>query len=627
MNNKKNESALVRSFSSISIKDSEEDKRNEHEISDETPPRHTRKKRANKYKNKKRNSESMREQRTREGSRFDEKELDKKRKRIRREDQAFREREQNLDSKRRKVKRLNTDSRRREQTVDTQKRRHKRQDSAERRREQEVNTQKRQLKRQDSAERRREQEADTQKRQIKRQDSAERRREQTMDTERRKVMRQDPDFRETEKARDRLYQYNSRHLPCNIIESYELKILEGPTIVCVCCGGLFFKRSMIEFYLDRMRHSSLFDSIFHVKKPDTNGKYWICITCNKYFEERKLPRLALCQQLDFPPLDVRLAKLSPLEEQLCSPRIAFLRIKPLQSPDNQAGLVGNVVNVPIDVEETLHVLPRRYDQASTIQLKFMRKLEYKRSYMFEKVRPQFVKEALEYLLQQPVFRENRITLSREWFDERNNTTADDFVVDAEDAEETENEDQLESPNESDSESENISQNSIEKTASKKKRRYESDESDDEHRDSLENNEILMDSDLAFAPGEGRRPISILYDDCAEELTFLKIYGGQKRSDYCRHLAYGAVCKSEFRRYDRRCAENISKIFYSYKKLVASRIRAAIDTSVSKKSQKYQTLTAAEVLNSNVIDELVANSEMKTFLRGIRSSPQYWEEKS
>ena len=49
--------------------------------------------------------------------------------------------------------------------------------------------------------------------------------------------------------------------------------------------------------------------------------------------------------------------LTPLEERLISPRIPFMQIRELPR-GGQLSIHGNVVNVPSDVNSTVHTLPR-----------------------------------------------------------------------------------------------------------------------------------------------------------------------------------------------------------------------------------------------------------------------------
>ena len=140
-----------------------------------------------------------------------------------------------------------------------------------------------------------------------------------------------------------------------------------------------FKEYSIWQMLNRIAASKakqLMESICQ-EKIETEGKLWICITCLEYSLVRlEKPRLCLANGLRLPKVDDRILALNDTEERLCSPRIAFLRIIPLKW-DRQKGLRGNVVNVPVDVNETVQMLPRDFSASKTIQVNLKRRIQYK----------------------------------------------------------------------------------------------------------------------------------------------------------------------------------------------------------------------------------------------------------
>ncbi|GIY34680.1 hypothetical protein CDAR_603331 [Caerostris darwini] len=76
----------------------------------------------------------------------------------------------------------------------------------------------------------------------------------------------------------------------------------------------------------------------------------------------------------------------------------------------------------------------------------------------------------------------------------------------------------------------------------------------------------IDAGLALAPGEDQVPLSVLFDDLAEELSYPRIYCG----DMCRFTTkkppiYSKIVKSELRRYDHRDATR-QKICTAIKKI-------------------------------------------------------------
>ncbi|GIX83710.1 hypothetical protein CDAR_534691, partial [Caerostris darwini] len=62
----------------------------------------------------------------------------------------------------------------------------------------------------------------------------------------------------------------------------------------------------------------------------------------------------------------------------------------------------------------------------------------------------------------------------------------------------------------------------------------------------------IDAGLALAPGEDQMPLSVLFDDLAEELSYPRIYcGDMRRFTRKKPPTYSEIIKSELKRYDRR----------------------------------------------------------------------------
>ena len=161
--------------------------------------------------------------------------------------------------------------------------------------------------------------------------------------------------------------------------------------------------------------------------------------------------------------------------------------------------------------------------------------------------------------------------------------------------------------------------------------------DSEEDDELVNNPLLQVNDtvlinkniieeLKIAPAEKNSPISLHKDKHGEELTFLKIHGGQakKTIEKRTELSFteAAECKSYFRRYDRRCAENIQFIFYKLKKLLAEKLNSAISIAIKKHSLSIP-LTARQAIDDATYEAYLKSEEAKRFLRTVRSTPEYW----
>ncbi|MFN7491091.1 MAG: DUF6570 domain-containing protein [Chryseotalea sp.] len=350
--------------------------------------------------------------------------------------------------------------------------------------------------------------------------------------------------------------------------------------------------------------------IEEIKVPTNGTTKMICKTCKDSVLCYKFPRLWLGHGLEFNEVPDCLKVLNDVEAQLCCPRVAFIRIKPL-GWDKQSGILGNVVNVPVNVEKTLNMLPVNFKDSKIIQLNFMRKIDYTKPYMRDTVRPKIVIEAVKYLTSQKLYKDNAIIMSNEWLD-KHKTDKEDFVV------ETDDEDAPDQGNDT------IMSDS-------------SSGSDSEEDDELENNPLLQVNDtvlinkniieeLKIAPAEKNSPISLHKDKHGEELTFLKIHGGQakKTIEKRTELSFteAAECKSYFRRYDRRCAENIQFIFYKLKKLLAEKLNSAISIAIKKHSLSVP-LTARQAIDDATYEAYLKSEEAKRFLRTVRSTPEYW----
>ena len=75
---------------------------------------------------------------------------------------------------------------------------------------------------------------------------------------------------------------------------------------------------------------------------------------------------------------------------------------------------GNVINVENNLDICAQVLPRRFDETSTIQVKLMRRMRYKTPYMHEIIRPFKVYKAAQYLVKTPLYIAEDIVLSDDW---------------------------------------------------------------------------------------------------------------------------------------------------------------------------------------------------------------------
>ena len=73
-----------------------------------------------------------------------------------------------------------------------------------------------------------------------------------------------------------------------------------------------------------------------------------------------------------------------------------------------------MVNVPVDVQSMISILPREISETQTILVKFMRKMSYETDYIYETIRPAKVLTAIQFLVTQPLYKEYNIKISNNW---------------------------------------------------------------------------------------------------------------------------------------------------------------------------------------------------------------------
>ena len=424
-----------------------------------------------------------------------------------------------------------------------------------------------------------------------------------------KMERQNDNFKEEERRSNSLRMHNNRSKYKSSIDdmksNYEFKIREGPTHICSCCGGLWFDYSVREFTIESLINKGLrtefIDTVCYLKDRIIK----LCVTCRKDILLNKVPTLCLSNGLAFYEIPDCLKILTELEERLISPRIPFMVIRSL-GYCKQFGLKGNLVNVPMNVDTNVSVLPRTFSDTQTIQLKLMRQMKNKNAFMYETIRPKVVYTAVKYLVEQELYKDEGIVISTNWLNQHSNER-ENFIVNDEDKkahqdETSEDSDDDDNWNESDEEPVNPGAT-----------------------ETLLNDETADQNDVGikFAPAENNRPISILMDLKADELTFPKIYCGKARKikEHTK-LTYAKIAKSELRMFDRRCGR-ISKLFFTYKKLQTRKFADAISISL-KKTKNTKNVTAVQMLNRDYVSGLINNNDAFTFLRCDRSSPAFWE---
>ncbi|XP_026481429.1 uncharacterized protein LOC113388245 [Ctenocephalides felis] len=334
---------------------------------------------------------------------------------------------------------------------------------------------------------------------------------------------------------------------------------------------------------------------------------WICSTCGLHAYRGEIYKLATSNGLKFEKVPEYLEQLTDLEERMVSPVINFMQIRSLKpyALNPQLGLKGSVVNIPIEVNECLKVLPRKFSEMKTIQVKLKRHLDHKSDYMFESVRPKFICNAIKYLINTPLYKKYEITFNEKYFDNCENLMNEEvnFIVDKSDAVN----DAVSFSNQ-----ENINENCnlVPNINVDAQAVFDLDQINNDETMLIDNNDITAKGQAemvkVIAPGQNKLPLPWHKIEDVDELCFPKIFAGHTFSPNVK-LSYKDRTKSEIRRHDRRSCVP-TRILFMAKEVYGNFVLS-----------KSEHMSEAQ-------KSLIEFDDGYRLLKNLRSSPAFWQDK-
>ncbi|GFX74605.1 ATP-dependent DNA helicase [Trichonephila clavipes] len=293
----------------------------------------------------------------------------------------------------------------------------------------------------------------------------------------------------------------------------------------VLCERLWFKEDL---KYASIQHQEILNIILpHV----SNDKIALCNTCLNALNKNNIPIMAVYNGFKYPQFPSHLPPLDILSERLISPRIPFMQIRRLRHVNGQYGILGQIINVPVDVDTMIKSLPRNVDDDYCINVHIKRKQIHKSSYLQGIINKRTIKTWLQFLLATPLYTMYEIKMNQSFFD--NNSISTEIPL------------------------EDISEHiPIEESLTAQQHTLSWDE----------------EQYLCIAPGEQNVPRSLLFDEHAEELSFPSIYLGEFRRfrEGIKATPF-MMASSELRRSDRR-AVTPHHLLYVAMKIMRLRVR-------------------------------------------------------
>lgn len=312
----------------------------------------------------------------------------------------------------------------------------------------------------------------------------------------------------------------------------------------------------------------------------------ICNTCRFSLNKHKLPTLAKVNGFSYPEIPPGLPPLDPISERLISPRLPFMQVRRLRH-DFSYGIIGQVINVPVNVEDMVKCLPRHLDEDDVINVNIKRNLAHKTNYISGYMSKRTIKEWLDVLQNSSLYRlyDIKVDLSR----------LQTVVPPEEDLQ--------------DDSAHRIETIAAECTP-------ESEILASRQHTLLWNEEDCLD----IAPGHRAMPLNIIYDRHAEELSFPAIYYGQPRRF---HMGVSVtpymMATSELRRSDRRGATP-QKVLYVAMKILRLRMVDGI-YSTFRNVSTTENVTRRMLEDPEFLKEFVVQN--LAFMKSVPNSVQYW----
>ena len=386
------------------------------------------------------------------------------------------------------------------------------------------------------------------------------------------------------------------------VKKFRSEIEKGPYFICVVCNRCLYRKSVLMFVENKYIN---FDSFRYNKVDSYDGCQYICQTCDRKLKRGKIPCQAVCNNLEIFQFPNGTPSLNKLEKVIIGKRILFAKI--IVMPKGQfTKIKGAMCNVPIETDNICNILPRGIDSNGLILLKLKRKLCYRGHVLFEPVRPDVVKETLNYLKQNnSLYSDIEINIGNIPLDL---LSLDEIPIVREDSPDSH-------PDQS---------NELE----------EIDNPLDRYRLGANDSALIPtipcqinEEDITIAPGEGIKPLSILTDKHCEELAHPHLFPTGKfgyKVDRKVPLSPIKYFNQRLLNYKQKFSSDPDYIFFAHS--VTQQLNLNSRVNIAMQKVKSGQLTAG-MLSRNFkesVKSFVANDEAYSFMNTVKGTPAYWK---
>ena len=384
---------------------------------------------------------------------------------------------------------------------------------------------------------------------------------------------------------------------------------------------------------------------------------FICIRCRNSLRHKnpKMPDQACANGLQLHDIPQDLQNILPLERRIISPRIPFITILVMKRYGGHYKVNGPPVNVPATLDQIIEILPRMPSDLQLHPVKLKCKLEYKTHYMYDMICRDHVMSAITWLKEHNFHYEN-ITLNKHWYSD---IAAGDFSLQLDESDNriTMNEDIAHKQSQNMTDISKVTQQTdnmqvpytTEITSTNVENiNMQNNEDTEEAEEQIAINrrqeltgdplptvvqyEHLENQIYQCAPGENNIPKYILLDNDFEVLAFPDLFpygsGGYHSANRKVKLPIRKYFQQCLLNIDGRFAQNIEYLFCAQYiadiKQIESDAMLAICLSRGRTLGGHK-ITAGQLRNPTVVEQLVRNEQAYKFLKNVRGSPAYWQD--
>ena len=340
----------------------------------------------------------------------------------------------------------------------------------------------------------------------------------------------------------------------------------------------------------------------------------VCKRCLRYLKQGKMSPIAVANGLDCGELPDHLV-LNPTEARLISQRYIFCKIVSLPA-GGQKGIVGRVINVPIDPSDNCLQLPRNLDESGLIPVTLKRDISHKTVVVQDTVRPKVCIDTLQYLkTNNPYYKD--VTFSTEFVRGNYAKNPDFFALYFE-----------EDPYVMSYSIIDLVLSAVFGLPSVGDPNYETCLQDRDPHIEPENSHLQPNS-MVFAPGQGKTPKPFFNDIGNEVLSFpTKFPFGKGHFGDIRNVKLTMKDYAETRLFhkNRTWAMSPEYIFYMQHLVEAEQINSCIKTFCRKGKRTLD----GQIINAGLVKKyfegdpnISSNIQAWKFLEKVRGAPAYW----